>query len=37
MSRPTTKQELLTAADGQFAKLWWMIDLMTLEERSAPF
>ena len=37
MSRPTTKQELLTAADGQFDKLWRMIELLTPEERNAPF
>jgi len=37
MSRPATKQELLTAADGQFDKLWRMIERMTPEERSAPF
>lgn len=37
MGRPTTKKELLEAADGQFCKLWELIDAMSEEERMATF
>ena len=37
MPRPTTKDELLQAADAQFAKLWTLIDTMTDTAQAAPF
>ena len=37
MSRPSTKQDLLTAANEQFSKLWQLIDSMTDDERGATF
>ena len=37
MSRHATKQELLTAANEQFDKLWRMIDAMTQQERNATY
>ena len=37
MPRPTTKQELLTAAEGEFAKLWKLIDSMPGELRRGMF
>jgi len=37
MSRPTTKQELLDAAQTQFDKLWHTIDGMTRRQRETPF
>jgi len=37
MGRPTTKQELLTAAQTQYDKLMRLIGSMTPEERDAPF
>ena len=37
MARPTTKTELLEAADKQFAKLWSLIDGMTEEQRQEIF
>jgi len=35
MPRPTTKEDLIKAANEQFAKLWTLIDGMTDEEKSA--
>jgi hypothetical protein len=37
MARATTKTDLMTAANGQFEKLWKLIDSMTEEEQSATF
>ena len=37
MPRPTTKQELIAAADSQFEKLWKLIDSMTAGEQDAAF
>ncbi|MDR2699039.1 MAG: ClbS/DfsB family four-helix bundle protein [Candidatus Methanoplasma sp.] len=37
MSRPTTKTELIEAANGQFDRLWKMIDSMPEEEQNAAF
>lgn len=37
MARPTTKQDLLIAANGQFDKLWKLIDLMPKEKQQAIF
>jgi hypothetical protein len=37
MARPTTKTDLMTAANGQFAKLWKLIDSMTEEKQNATF
>ena len=37
MARPTTKPDLMKAADEQFSKLWKLIDSMTDEEQSAEF
>ena len=37
MPRPTAKPELFTAADEQFAKLWALIDSMSVEEQTATF
>ena len=37
MSRPTTKQELLSAAQTQFEKLWRTIDSMTQQQRETQF
>ncbi len=37
MGRPTTKPDLLTAADAQFAKLWKLVDSMSEAEQNAPF
>jgi hypothetical protein len=37
MSRATTKQDLIEAANAQFDKLWRIIDSMTEEEQTAPF
>jgi hypothetical protein len=37
MSRPTTKADLLEAANEQFEKLWKTIDPMSDEEQNAPF
>ena len=37
MPRPTTKTELLDAADKQFSKLWTLIDSMTEEQRQGAF
>ena len=35
MPRPTTKADLIQAANEQFAKLWTLIDEMSDEEKSA--
>lgn len=37
MARPTTKPELIEAANAQFNKMWALIDAMSEEERAAPF
>jgi len=37
MSRPTTKAELIEAANDQFDKLWKLIDSMPEEVQNAPF
>lgn len=37
MPRPATKNDLLEAASGQFAKLWKLIDAMPEEEQNALF
>ena len=37
MPRPTTKPDLITAANEQFKKLWDLIDSMTEEEQNMPF
>lgn len=34
MPRPTTKTDLLEAANEQFSKLWKLIDNMTEEEQD---
>lgn len=37
MSRPTTKIDLIEAANGQFTKLWTLIDSMSAAEQGAVF
>ena len=37
MPRPTSKPELILAADVQFEKLWKLIDGMSVEEQMAAF
>lgn len=37
MPRPTAKQDLLTASDDQYAKMWKLIDLMTQDELNTQF
>ena len=37
MPRPTTKQDLILAANEQFDKLWKLIETMSEEERSTAF
>jgi hypothetical protein len=37
MSRPTTKTDLISAANGQYDKLWKLIDSMTEEAQNATF
>lgn len=37
MARPTTKEELIVAADGQYKKLWALIDSMSEEKQNATF
>ena len=37
MARPTTKSDLLEAADRQFENLWKLMDTMTDEDQSATF
>lgn len=35
MSRPTTKEDLISASNEQFTKLWSLINEMTDEEKNA--
>lgn len=37
MGRATTKPDLITAANGQFEKMWKLIDSMTEDEQTATF
>ena len=37
MPRPLSKPDLITAANGQFAKIWHLIDSMTDDEQNATF
>lgn len=37
MGRPATKTDLIEAANGQFDKLWSLIDSMTVDEKNAAF
>lgn len=37
MSRPTTKPDLIEAANERFSKLWSLIDTMTEEEQNSLF
>ena len=37
MGRPTTKQQLLSVAEAQFAKLWQTIDDMPAEYKQVAF
>ncbi|MDR0508597.1 MAG: ClbS/DfsB family four-helix bundle protein, partial [Candidatus Methanoplasma sp.] len=37
MPRPTTKDELISAANEQFDKMWKLIDSMTEEAQNAAF
>jgi Uncharacterized conserved protein len=37
MARPTTKQDLITAANGEFEKLWKLIDSLPEEKQNATF
>lgn len=37
MARATTKDELITAAEGQYRKLWALIDSMSEEKKNATF
>ncbi|MDR1809527.1 MAG: ClbS/DfsB family four-helix bundle protein [Prevotella sp.] len=37
MARPTTKTDLIIAANGQFEKLWELIDSMTDDKQNALF
>ena len=37
MSRPTTKRDLIEAANTQFSKLWQLIDSIPKTEQDAPF
>jgi len=37
MGRPSTKQDLISAANGQYKKLWELIDAMSEEEQNATF
>lgn len=37
MARPTTKEELMVAAENQYKKMWTLIDSLTEDERSATF
>ncbi|MDR2686428.1 MAG: ClbS/DfsB family four-helix bundle protein [Oscillospiraceae bacterium] len=37
MPRPTTKADLIAAAETQFAKLWALIDAMPAAMQTAPF
>ena len=37
MARPTTKVDLITSANGQFEKMWKLIDSMSEELQTATF
>jgi hypothetical protein len=37
MARPTTKADLITAANRQFDKLWKLVDSMSEEVQTALF
>ena len=37
MARPTTKQDLITVANGEFDKLWKLIDSLPEEKQNATF
>ena len=37
MARPTTKADLITAANEQFAKMWKLIDAIPEDEQNAAF
>ena len=37
MSRATTKTDLVIAANGQFDKLWKLMDTMSDEQQNATF
>ena len=37
MARPTTKQDLITVANGEFEKLWKLIDSLPEEKQNATF
>jgi len=37
MARVTTKVDLITSANGQFEKMWKLIDSMTEEQQTAIF
>lgn len=37
MARPTSKQELQTAANGQYEKLWKLIDSMAAAQQNGTF
>ena len=37
MARATTKGDLITSANGQFDKMWKLIDSMSEERQKAAF
>lgn len=37
MARATTKADLISSANGQFEKMWMLIDSMSEELQDAPF
>ena len=37
MARATTKADLVTSANGQFEKMWKLIDTMSDEQQNATF
>ena len=37
MARPTTKTDLILAANGQFEKMWKLIDGMSDDQQQATF
>ena len=37
MPRPASKPDLIAAAEGQFSKLWELVNAMTVEEQNATF
>ena len=37
MARATTKADLVTSANGQFEKMWKLIDSMSDEQQNATF